>query len=154
MFSRSPSKKNEAPKRKFKINPKNENIFSQILDELKGNRLVELNLENKELTNKDFKQFSNSINKASNLKVINLKNNKLNDKTIDSLLFNMKYLKVEFLNLSGNKLSPVFFTYLRKFKKTNSSLKNVCISNNDISHNIMSKKFLEFKKMGLNLLIK
>ena len=158
VFSKSPNpKKVEIPKMKFKINPKenkNSKIFNQILNELKGNRLIELNLENKNISNKDFKQFISSLSKASNIKIINLKGNQINDKIIDSLFSNIKYLKIETLNLSSNKLSPIFFSHLRKFKKTNIYLKNVHIADNDISVNIMSKKFLEFKKMGLNLIIK
>lgn len=98
---------------------------------------------------KDLRPILSLLSKASNLKSINLKKNKLTDRSIEQLCLSIKRLKIESLNLSFNRLSPGCFTYLRRLKMENRYLKAIWLKNNDIPSSIKKKKTLEFKKLGV-----
>lgn len=122
-----------------------------VIKDLRQNKLTKLNLASQSLLDKDLKSLIPSIMKATKLRKIILKQNNLTDKSVDQICQAIRNLQVEVLDFSFNRISPACFTYIRKLRTLNASLKYLYIKNNDIPASIKAKKVVEFKKMGIVL---
>ena len=131
------------------------NFFSKIVAEnlLFSNNIKKLSLINIDITNEDFIILLENINKnkiKSNLKYLNLSNNKLNDDVLNNL-FNVIYNNFPFLEeiiLHGNK-----FTNFKKFidlSKNKKNIKKIDVSFNQFNFNEIDEYFLSFDESEIN----
>ena len=130
------------------------NFFSKIITKnlLFSNNIQKLSLINIDITNEDFNILLENINKnkiKSNLKYLNLSNNKLNDDVLNNL-FNAIYNNFPFLeeiNLHGNK-----FTNFKKFidLSKNKNIKKIDVSFNQFNFNEIEEYFLSFDESEIN----
>jgi Ran GTPase-activating protein (RanGAP) involved in mRNA processing and transport len=147
---RSPQKKKKlrkSHKSNKKIHP--QSFLVPVINQLRQNKLSNLNLANRSLLDKDLKNLVPLITKATNLKRIILKNNNLTDKSVEQICSAIRNVPVEILDFSFNRISPACFTHFRKLTNYNNYLKYILIKNNDIPNSIKIKKTNEFKKLGI-----
>lgn len=126
-----------------------ETKFGMILDDLKSNRLTELNMENANIGDQDIKALSRILSAAKNLKKINLRRNRISEKGVQFLCDALINSRVEILDLSYNRISPLCFGHFKNYKSFNRKIRYINIKNNDIPTSIRRKKIPEFRKMGL-----
>jgi Ran GTPase-activating protein (RanGAP) involved in mRNA processing and transport len=126
-----------------------ETRFGHILSDLKANRLIELNMENGNVGDQDIKAMSKILAKAKHLKKINLRRNRISEKGVQYLCDALINSRIEILDLSYNRISPLCFGHFKNFKSFNKKLKYINIKNNDIPTSIRRKKIPEFQKLGL-----
>lgn len=126
-----------------------ESRFGNILEDLKQNRLIELNMENGNIGDQEIKALAKIIGSAKNLKKINMRRNRITEKGVQYLCDAIFSSKVEILDLSYNRISPLCFGHFKNLKTYNKKIKYINIKNNDIPASIKRKKILEFKAMGL-----
>ena len=104
--------------------------------------LLVLDLSKCEIDDKTMEELSKSILKLSKVKTINLDGNNLTELGLKCLLKNIKDNVVEYLFVNQNKLKDSALDYLISFKKYNTKLKAVYMSNNPInqtSHKVKAK---------------
>jgi Ran GTPase-activating protein (RanGAP) involved in mRNA processing and transport len=123
--------------------------FGNILEDLKQNRLIELNMENGNIGDQEIQALAKILSMAKNLKKINMRRNRITEKGVQYLCDAMISLKVEILDLSYNRITPLCFGHFKNLKSFNKKIKYINIKNNDIPTSIKRKKIAEFKAMGL-----
>lgn len=101
-----------------------------------------LDLSKCDIDDKVMEDLSRNIRNLSKLKTINLDGNSLTELGLKHLLKNIKENVVEYLFLNQNKLKDSALDYLISFRKYNTKLKAVYMSNNPInqtSHKVKAK---------------
>lgn len=126
-----------------------ETKFGMILEDLKSNRLTELNMENANIGDQDIKALSRILAAAKSLKKINLRRNRISEKGVQFLCDALINSRVEILDLSYNRISPLCFGHFKSYKSFNRKIRYINIKNNDIPTSIRRKKIPEFRNMGL-----
>lgn len=128
-----------------------ERKFGNILEDLKYNRLYDLNMQNANLVDQDLKVLCQIIQNASNLRYINLKKNKISEKGVLLVCEAIRNLQIEQLDFSYNQISPICFAYFKSLKKYNPFIKIINVKFNDIKNSMLRNKAIEFKKFGVIL---
>ena len=125
--------------------------YPVIYENLKANLLNCLDLTHTQTTDKFLKLLCPLIGKASNLRQIILKDNRISDNGVMSLCNVLKKTQVELLDLSKNRISPASFKFFRTLKSEGSNLKFLVIGQNDIPQGVLKKKALQLFKLGVKL---
>lgn len=124
--------------------------FGALLGELKEDAVVDMNMENANISDLEVRALGQILSQSKKLRKISFKRNNITDRGVSYLCKSLISSNLEFLDLSYNRISPKSFGDFKKYKNKNSKIRCIVLRNNDIPTSIKRKKIVEFQKIGLN----
>jgi len=144
------SKRTKGNKTKNQALSSLESKFGAMLNELKNDEVIDMNMENANITDLELRALGSILSNSKKLRKISFKRNKITDRGVGYLCSSLTSSNLEFLDLSYNKISPKSFGDFKKYKMKNNKIRCIVLRNNDIPTSIKRKKIVEFQKIGLN----
>lgn len=128
--------------------------FISIISSLKNNNnLIELSVENNNITLNSIQSFK-EILPTTSIRFLNLSNNKINDSGITELSEGLQsFTKLHFLSLGGNKISDNSLNILIESLKQHKKLSTLYLNDNEITFegSIHIANYIQSNKSLLNL---
>jgi hypothetical protein len=124
--------------------------FGALLTELKEDTIVDMNMENANISDLEVRALGPILAQSKKLRKISFKRNNISDRGVGYLCKSLATSNLEFLDLSYNKISPKSFGDFKKYKLKNSKIRCIVLRNNDIPSSMKRKRNIEFQKIGLN----
>lgn len=149
-------KKGSTKTRKGKTKTKNNSLnslevkFGALLTELKEDTIVDMNMENANISDLEIRALGSILAQSKKLRKISFKRNNITDRGVAYLCKSLATSNLEFLDLSYNKISPKSFGDFKTYKKKNNKIRCIVLRNNDIPTSMKRKRNIEFQKIGLN----
>ena len=126
-----------------------ETKFGTMLEQLKADKVINMNMENANISDSEVRALGSILSQLKDLKIFSLKKNDITDRGVIFLIDALMESNVEILDLSSNKISLKSLQKLKEYKAYNSRIRSVMLRNNDIPLSMRRKLKLEFKKLGL-----
>lgn len=124
--------------------------FGALLNELKEDTIVDMNMENASITDNEVRALGSILSVSKKLRKLSFKRNNITDRGVKHLCSSLSSSNLEFLDLSYNRISPISFGEFKKYKLKNKKIRCIILRNNDIPSSIKRKRNIEFQKIGLN----
>ena len=126
-----------------------ETKFGALLEELKQDLIVDMNMENANISDNEIRALGSILSNSTKLTKISFKKNNITDRGVKYLCNSLIHSNLEFLDLSNNRISPISFGEFKKYKKKNKKIRCIILRNNDIPTSIKRRRNIEFQKIGL-----
>ena len=124
--------------------------FGALLNELKEDTIVDMNMENANISDLEVRALGSILASSKKLRKISFKRNNITDRGVSYLCKSLTSSNLEFLDLSYNKISPKSFGDFKNYKLKNNKIRCIVLRNNDIPSSMKRKRNIEFQKIGLN----